>query len=65
MSLLRKRNSGSENLASSFSNGNDFFNSLKNFDAYAKPLDDFRIKTSSGAAGMLNLFVFPFSLEID
>ncbi|KAI8800756.1 endoplasmic reticulum vesicle transporter-domain-containing protein [Cladochytrium replicatum] len=41
MSGLRKRGSGG---------GSGFAATLKEFDAYAKPLDDFRVKTVSGAA---------------
>jgi hypothetical protein len=29
----------------------DFFKKLKNFDAYPKTLEDFRVRTVSGAAG--------------
>lgn len=29
----------------------DFLSTFKKFDAYAKPLEDFRVKTASGATG--------------
>ena len=45
MASIRRRFSSSED--------GGFVSSLKQFDAYAKPMDDFRIKTTSGAAGTL------------
>jgi hypothetical protein len=34
----------------------DLLNNLKNFDAYPKTLEDFRVRTYSGAAGKDALF---------
>jgi hypothetical protein len=50
--VLRKRASAVDNhFQDDSSISKSFFESLKEYDAYSKPLDDFRVKTSSGAAG--------------
>jgi len=36
----------------------DFFKKLKSFDAYPKTLEDFRVRTVSGAAGRRNLQIY-------
>ncbi|KAJ3123426.1 hypothetical protein HK098_001919 [Nowakowskiella sp. JEL0407] len=43
MSLRQRRGGGSS------SGGGDFLSGLSQFDAYAKPMDDFKVKTISGA----------------
>jgi hypothetical protein len=57
--VLRKRGSFSAADGADSSAGSSFLKTLQSFDAYAKPLDDFRVKTSTGAAGKSTLpFVF-------
>ncbi|KAJ3238486.1 Endoplasmic reticulum-Golgi intermediate compartment protein 3 [Chytriomyces hyalinus] len=48
---LHKRNVGSRSYGELGSDSGDqsIFKALKEFDAYAKPLDDFRVKTNTGA----------------
>ena len=53
--MLRKRTSG-------IGSSETFLANLKSLDAYAKPLDDFKVKTFSGAAG--KIIKYPFLLFI-